>query len=597
MDPAHESKLDQFNQHATNQSRIYPERLEEGTARILILCRGSTSDEIKCNLKQKVLLAPALPDKVESYEALSYVWGEEENSGSVVLCGSHFTVTRNLMEVLRQLRLPDRDRMLWVDAICINQRDEEEKATHIKSMNRIYELAERVIAWLGPSNDACNSAYWFMNLIQNPDIAPTAPVMTLSINNEGTHTELDSFGKLMNQPYWSRAWVVQEMMFARSLVIRCGSDEVPYSALENAFPPDKPATITFHSDKGKPMRMHFHGGPKARMPRLDSKQMCPKRFLDCFLDRQCLKRHDNIFAFLNLLSDDIRQKIPISYKTDICEVVRHTVRAIIESTQSLYVIVIKGRQAPPSAQGDDKWQLDMPSWWPYFATPYECCSIESQDKPSLFTEKAIVSFIANDRLRVKGFLIGRVLRPISRHIQHIVGATDWWDQTDMDREWKHYRECLALGLNGAPKDIRTKLMSAEAITRTLFAGRGGDLYDALVLMENGTGDAVEGPEVSALRKIWDIGNSRLVCSFRLDYEVDKELWSSKVTSTARIKNIALVPRTVRQGDVICAISGCPTPVVLRERGDCYHVLGEAYVDPGVVGQFEEDVRLRDFTLG
>lgn len=55
----------------------------------------------------------------------------------------------------------------------------------------------------------------------------------------------------------------------------------------------------------------------------------------------------------------------------------------------------------------------MPSWCPYLATPYECCSIEPQDGPSLFTEKAFYSFLKDDRLRVKGFVIGTVSWTIS----------------------------------------------------------------------------------------------------------------------------------------------------------------------------------------
>lgn len=236
----------------------------------------------------------------------------------------------------------------------------------------------------------------------------------------------------------------------------------------------------------------------------------------------------------------------------------------------------------------------MPSWCPYLATPYECCSIEPQDKPSLFAEKAVFSFL-NDRLRVKGFVIGRVSRTISRHIQSRVGATAWWDQADIDRERKHYRKCLTLGLNGMPKDEHTVLMSIEATTRTLFAGQGGGISDVQTLVGSRTGD-VEGPEATALREIWNNGNSRLVCSFRLGRAAKRALYSSKAAPAAWINRIALVPRTVRPGDAICTILGCPVPVVLRRMGKRYHVLGEAYVDTSAMGRFKVTVGLRDFIL-
>jgi Heterokaryon incompatibility protein (HET) len=594
----HESTLARLNRPVIKEGRIYPERLEGGTARILVLHPGSASDDIKCDLRQKEPLAQASLDEVLSYEAVSYVWGTEENPEFIVLCESRFAVTCNLAETLKHLRLPSSDRMLWVDAICINQCDVNEKEAQVKSMHWVYKLAEKVIAWLGPLDDDGSFAYWSMDLIKKLNGTPVSAVMTSYVSNEDTRNEHDPFRKLMDRPYWSRAWIVQEMMFARSLVIHCGSEVVPYSTLEKAYPHNKQACMEIYSDKSDSRRIHFRGDHEVRILRLDSEQISPKRFLDCFLDRQCRERRDNIFAFLNLFSDDIRQRIPVCYNTPRPELLLHTARVIIESTQSLYIIVIRGRQTPPCAQGNDKWQLDMPSWCPYLATPYECCSIEPRDEPSLFAEKAVVSFLANDRLRVKGFVIGRISRTISRHIPPRVAATAWWDQADINREWEHYLECLSLGLNGMPKDIHTVLMSMKATTRTLFAGRGGKGSDEdliQMLAESRTVD-VEGPETMALREIWNNGNSRLVCSFRLGRAATRAFYSSKMAPAAWINCIALVPRTIRQGDVICAILGCSVPVVLRRRGKRYHVLGEAYVDTSAMGPFKVAVGLRDFIL-
>jgi hypothetical protein len=425
--PAHALTLEQLNQPVIKEGRIYPERLKKGTARILVLHPGSVSDDIKCDLRHKEHLAQASLDKVLSYEALSYVWGAEENPEFIFLCKYRFAVTHNLAE-----------EMLWVDAICINQCDRDEKEAQVESMHCIYRLAEKVIAWLGPSDDDSNFAYWSMNPIQKVNITPVSAVMTSHISNEDTRNECDPFRKLMERPYWSRAWVVQEMISARSLVVQCGSEVVPYSTLEKVYPHNKQACMVNHLEKGDSMRIHFRGDHEVRILRLDSKQLCPKRFLDCFLDRKCRDRQDNIFAFLNLFSGDIRQRIPVRLKTPRDELLLQTARAIIESTQSLYIIVIRGRQTPPCAQGDDKWQLEMPSWCPYLATPYECCSIEPQDEPSLFAERAVVSFLANNRLRVRGFVIGRISRTISRDITPRVGATAWWDQADINREWEHY---------------------------------------------------------------------------------------------------------------------------------------------------------------
>jgi hypothetical protein len=584
--PAPRLTLERLNRPVVDQGLIYAEQLESRTARILVLHPGSKSDNIKCDLIQKEDLAQASLGKVSPYEAVSYVWGGEEDPNFIILCDIRFAVTRNLAEALRYLRFPKSDRMLWVDAICINQYDEKEKEAQVLSMHLIYKFAKEVIAWLGPPNDASIWAYSIMNTMQKQSILPISAVITFD--------EYGPFKDIMGRPYWSRAWVVQEMMSAQALSIQCGSDVVPYSRLEEIYPRNKPAYVQIGPDENTSARINFQGDSEVVILRLDSERISSNRFLDCFLDRHCRERHDNIFAFLNLLSDDIQRKIRVCYKTDIRKLVRITARAIIKSTQSLHIIVIRGRQTPPIAEECDKWQLGMPSWCPYLATPYERCSLGPQTKPSLFAENAVFSFV-DSKVRVRGFAIGKVSQTISRQISHKFATTTWWDEADIERERKHYRKCLYLGLHGMPKDQHTVLMSAEATTRTLLAGRDDGISYLRTLLRSKLGE-VEAPAVLALRTIWNNGNSRLVCSFRLSNEANRALYSSKAAPAAWINRIALVPLTVRQGDVICMILGCTTPVVLRKVGKHYHVMGEAYVDTSAMGKFRVAVQLRDFTL-
>lgn len=87
------------------------------------------------------------------YEALSYVWGSPARSRSIILNGCTFPITESLHTALLHLRDSQLDRVLWVDAISINQDDDSEKSKQIPLMRMIYAQARRVVVWLGEAHD------------------------------------------------------------------------------------------------------------------------------------------------------------------------------------------------------------------------------------------------------------------------------------------------------------------------------------------------------------------------------------------------------------------------------------------------------------
>ncbi|KAK3942808.1 heterokaryon incompatibility, partial [Diplogelasinospora grovesii] len=87
------------------------------------------------------------------YEALSYTWGDPRVTEPVLLNGQEYHATTNLRCALEYLRLPDRKRTLWVDALCINQADNDERCREVQRMGDIYSKAERLTVWLGDYGD------------------------------------------------------------------------------------------------------------------------------------------------------------------------------------------------------------------------------------------------------------------------------------------------------------------------------------------------------------------------------------------------------------------------------------------------------------
>ncbi|KAF2439540.1 heterokaryon incompatibility, partial [Karstenula rhodostoma CBS 690.94] len=84
------------------------------------------------------------------YKCLSYRWGSDERSHSILLNGRSLGVSQTLWDFLDTYRKrSDNDTYLWIDQICINQGDVREKGEQVSQMDSIYKQCEEVIIWLG----------------------------------------------------------------------------------------------------------------------------------------------------------------------------------------------------------------------------------------------------------------------------------------------------------------------------------------------------------------------------------------------------------------------------------------------------------------
>ncbi|KAK0724351.1 heterokaryon incompatibility protein-domain-containing protein [Lasiosphaeris hirsuta] len=146
--------LSRYTFHLTTMSPYTP--LPKGCIRLLrLLPPPDDKSRTECQLITYSLLDSR---RTHSYEALSYVWGSEESKEPIWVDGNKLSVGGNLYKALSHLRDCFVERILWIDAICINQRDDKEKGHEVQSMAKIYAKASHVIAWLGEAVDNSNSA-------------------------------------------------------------------------------------------------------------------------------------------------------------------------------------------------------------------------------------------------------------------------------------------------------------------------------------------------------------------------------------------------------------------------------------------------------
>ncbi|EUC40540.1 hypothetical protein COCMIDRAFT_9612 [Bipolaris oryzae ATCC 44560] len=111
-------------------------------------CRdASTCTE--CDLIQCELVTVSLEKHLGAFDALSYVWGYTDVKERIKMDGKTIEVTLNLEAALRRVRNTEAAELVWVDALCINQRDVEEKNIQVMRMKDVYTKCGRVLVWLG----------------------------------------------------------------------------------------------------------------------------------------------------------------------------------------------------------------------------------------------------------------------------------------------------------------------------------------------------------------------------------------------------------------------------------------------------------------
>lgn len=183
---------------------------------ISLIPAKSVSSPPKCVMNDYKLLG----DNCPLYEALSYTWGNPQSSLPITLNGYSVHVSPNLYTALQYLRKRIGRRVLWIDALCINQTDSTERNHQVSQMRDIFSNAWQVIAWLGESEKG--SEYVMQTLGHDPK-AKRFPASARPYAVE----------EFLKRPYWGRVWIVQELIVAKRVTLKCGPYSVPWSAFED----------------------------------------------------------------------------------------------------------------------------------------------------------------------------------------------------------------------------------------------------------------------------------------------------------------------------------------------------------------------------
>jgi hypothetical protein len=213
-------------------SYAYEKLAAEDSIRIIVLHPGDEFDALQCNIltASRSELTHSAYDHVSNYEAVSYTWGNHEFTEVLVCDGnSILKITPSVDLMLRRLRKTSRSRDLWVDAISLNQADNDEKSQQVPLMTEIYRQASKVIIWLGDDERGVTETFALLRHVSCMEVQSSC--------SEQIEEQLtDVWGKnwyqivelFLQRPWFHRRWVLQEAALSRVAMVRCHRAKIPW---------------------------------------------------------------------------------------------------------------------------------------------------------------------------------------------------------------------------------------------------------------------------------------------------------------------------------------------------------------------------------
>jgi Heterokaryon incompatibility protein (HET) len=337
-----------------------------------------------------------------SYECFSYVWGTA-HTGSLIwldiyMLGTYMIeISDNLDMALRCLQHQNEPRMLWVDFVCINQDDYDERKQQVQIMYRIFSKAEKVIAYLGDEADGSerlpnllrriNDAHFkdaedqadSDKLFIQPWVEEDWVRLGLPPSEDEAWLILEKF---ISRPWFVRVWIMQEALAAKELVVICGQWLVPALNIFKLVKIASARRLPFSgkwSQSGEVYQQpaacglrQFHlllelglCGILGGDPTLDSDSWSLIDILERSRHASSTDPRDRVFALLNLCKDDPPLGLLPDYTTTVADTYKTVARAL--------VMAGKGHRVLCNALLSDT-VLGMPSWvpdWSLQGLPFE----------------------------------------------------------------------------------------------------------------------------------------------------------------------------------------------------------------------------------
>lgn len=578
-----------------------PLNKERKEIRLLVLEPGSADDSVRGKFAQAFLREEPKP----VYETLSYVWGNPKERGAVLLHDMVLDVPASSERVLRRMRHQERQRVLWIDAICINQEDIAERGHQVGIMADIYSSASHGLIWLGEDDGSTKLALSSMYSVLDDMRVVTAdftdvgcmygaeasvvlmPKETPAVFNE------DGLLKFFSSPWFSRLWVVQEALLAPKSTCYKGDWQIPLDDitraavwLDKAFVLAKlPSATGFINLKKMSHWKERNFGIFARVA-ADQPHRTMLMLLYSLRDFDAHEPRDHVFGLLGCLrlftrDEEIPPDLAPDYSASTSDVFRRVALHTMRQQNNCEVL------KHVSCRHDDGASPQGPTWVPQ----WDCKWDEKNPKEFQFAQQradnAERMILLSDPyhetvLLLGGFSLGRVS-------QHTGAVQQWTFETAsafLDQAEAMIRQTGSTSTEKVSQKLGMTLLAGvtakDVVADTIETGLVYSAY-RLYLAENGRLPSLD---------MSSSGDPQAIVNFeRLLTNVCQR---RKVFTTVS-GYLGIGPETMREGDLLVVLYGLRWCVILRGSqtypGDCDFV-GVCYVEGIMYGEATREHRAR-----
>lgn len=608
-----------------NNTAFLYDRLDASQIRLIQLEPGALGAPLYCDLQ-----AVPLGRATGTYLAISYTWGGVEPSVPIQCNGGIFKVTENLNDALHRIRDRVRARLVWADAVCINQQDNDEKACQVPMMGQIFQKAKQVVIWLAPNSVMASEASQAIQKVAsticscNKQSPPT--VLRRSDNLEtyvkavgpsrlppSSAKEWHAIDWVFCLSWFYRVWVIQEVASSRNTIVLCGKSTLDWIAVCLVA-----AWIEEHNGYIYAKVGHFSGFSGVYNTNLIYRKAPAETWLG-LLDEgryfEATDPRDKVFALLGLSAIKCGNRegtrgLVTDYRPSNTKALVYSDATYrhVEQSQTLDALCLVNHGFHLPING-------FPTWVPRFdksndtwiistdgnLTESSACAgklvlLKPSTNPSVLRLSGVIvdmitSFTSKpswDVLRIKN-LVRLSTQPCGP--RHNPMESMWMKNAPCERLYANERDlesaiAFAVTIGGLRRaNVQQAVADFAAYLKPLVS-------EATKQLPRAQRQRYHAP-LMRLRKLAKTGQAA-----RFEARISQILHNHVIFCT-RGGYFGVGPEAMQENDALCVMPGGKVPFVLRYRpeADTYALVGEAYVEDLMHGEaLQGRCKLKDFTI-